>query len=63
MAGKTKISQFLKTKGSNQGEAAQVIGVSESVFSIKAKGFTDEEKGKLAAHYGMTDDEMSEVFK
>lgn len=62
MAGKTRISQFLKSKGSNQNEAAQVIGVSPSVFSIKAKGFTDEEKDKLAAHYGMTKRERKKVF-
>lgn len=62
MAGKTRISQFLKSKGSNQNEAARVIGVTPSTFSLKAKGFTEEEKDKLAEHYGMTKRERRKVF-
>lgn len=62
MAGKTKISQYLKSKGSNQNEAAKVIGVTPSTFSIKATGFTEEEKDKLAEYYGMTTRERKRLF-
>lgn len=63
MAGKSKIGQFLKSRGSNQKEAAAVLGMHHSTFSIKANGFTDDEIAKLAEHYKMTDWEISEVFK
>ncbi len=62
MASKTNMGQFLKKKGSSQIEAAKVLGITESVFSIKARGWTDREKEKLAEHYSMTDEEVLEVF-
>lgn len=62
MAGKSKIAQFLKSRGSNQKEAAQVIGVTASTFSLKANGFTGREIDKLARHYKMNDIEIKNVF-
>lgn len=62
MAGKTKIAEFLKTRKSNQGEAASVIGVSQSTFSVKANGFSAKEIEKLAKHYDMSEAEIKNVF-
>lgn len=62
MAGKTKIGQFLKSRKSSQIEAAEVLGITQSTFSLKARGWTDDEKAKLAEHYSMTGDEIREVF-
>lgn len=62
MAGKSKISRWLKSKGSSQNEAAAVLGINKSSFSLKANGFSDKEKKKLAEHYAMTDEEIKELF-
>lgn len=63
MAGKTRVGQFLKSKGSSQKEAAELLGISTSTFSQKANGFNESEICKMAEHYGMTDDEIAKVFK
>lgn len=65
MAGKTKMGQFLKSKGSNQNEAAEVIGKSAITFSMKANGvsqFKQDEIKALIERYAMTTDEIMEVF-
>lgn len=62
MAGKTKIGQFLKSRGSNQMEAASVIGITPSMFSLKANGFNQREIDKLAKHYSMDEVEIKNVF-
>lgn len=62
MAGKSSIGQFLKEKGSNQREAAAVVGISQSAFSLKANGFSKREIDKLARHYNMNDIEIKNVF-
>ena len=65
MAGQTRIGQFLKSKGSNQCEAAKVIGKSAATFSMKANGysqFKQDEIKALAKHYEMTPEEVMETF-
>lgn len=65
MAGKTRIGQFLKSKGSTQGEAAELLGISRTSFSSKANGtfdFKASEIKKLAERYGMTACEIKDVF-
>lgn len=63
MAGKTRIGQFLKAKGSSQNEAAKLLGISPCAFSLKANGFSEEEVGKLAKHYKMTEEEVEDVLR
>lgn len=62
MAGKSKIGQFLKSRGSNQKEAAEAIGITSSTFSLKANGFSKREIEKLAKRYDMDDAEIKNVF-
>ena len=62
MASRTKMGQFLKKRGSSQVEAAELLGMRPSAFSMKARGFSEGEKEKLARHYSMTEDEAREVF-
>lgn len=65
MAGSTRVGQFLKKRGSSQGEAASVLGISEPAFSAKANGknaFKLCELQKLAKHYSMTSEEIIGLF-
>jgi hypothetical protein len=65
MAGQTKMGQFLKSRGSNQNEAAEAIGVSTTSFSGKSNGkrpFKQWEIKKLAERYNMTAQELYDVF-
>ena len=51
---KTKIGAFLKTRKSNQNEAAKLLGISVTAFSMKATGrnqFKQNEIKKLADEY------------
>lgn len=62
MAGRTKISQFLKSKGSSQKEAAEMLGITQCSFSQKANGFTEREIEKLAEHYGANAEEIKAML-
>lgn len=62
MAGKTKISQLLKSKGSSQKKAAEVLGITQGAFSLKANGFSEAEIEKLAEHCGVQAKEIMELL-
>ena len=65
MAGKTKFGRFLGSRGSNQTEAAGLLGISVTAMSMKARGETNfklDELRKLKAHYNMTGQEVLDVF-
>lgn len=63
--GRTKVAEFLKSRGSNQTEAATVIGITPQSLSLKANGrmgFWVSEVMAMAKHYHMTDEEIKYVF-
>lgn len=65
MAGKSKVGQYLKSRGSTQREAAKVLHLTETSFSNKANGYREfklDEIKKLKDAYGMTWEEVEEVF-
>ena len=62
---KTRIGDFLKSRGSSQNEAAEVLGISVASMSMKANGTTNfklSELRKLKERYGMTGEEVIDVF-
>lgn len=61
----TKIGSFLKSKGSSQNEAAELLGISVQSFSHKANGkrsFKQHEIKNLITHYNMSKDDIWNVF-
>lgn len=65
MAGQTAIAKFLKSKGSTQNEAAELLGISIQSFSNKALGkfpFKQYEIKNLIQHYNMNASEVYDVF-
>lgn len=61
----TRLRDFLRSRGSTQNEAAEILGISKTSLSGKAKGHVPFKQGEmktLAEHYKMTDDELREVF-
>ncbi|MBR1445465.1 MAG: helix-turn-helix transcriptional regulator [Alloprevotella sp.] len=60
-----RIKQMLSAKGATQGEAAKLLGLSQTSFSLKANGkncFTQSEIRKLAEHYKLSPQEVVDVF-
>lgn len=61
----TKVGAFLKSKGSTQNEAAELLGISVQSFSGKVNNkqpFKLHEIKNLIQHYNMTKEDIWDVF-
>lgn len=61
----TKVGALLKKKGIKQKDAAKVLRISESAFSLKCNGwctFKQNEIAKLREEYGFTEEEIMQTF-
>ena len=62
----TRIGRILKERGATQTEAADLLGISITSFSRKARGwnsFKMNEINNLIEHYGITKDELWYLFR
>ena len=62
MAYSSKMRALLKKRGVTQHAVASILGLRDAEFSLKARGFNDNERRQIIEMLDLTEDEVIDVF-